>query len=114
MKIEWGDKGFTEIEGSDFILKADVIFLAMGFLRPEQTGMIEELSLDTDPRSNVATNHYATSAEGIFSAGDMRRGQSLVVWAIHEGRECAIAVDEYLSKKPTLLNARSKSLYEKR
>ncbi|EDZ61217.1 glutamate synthase, subunit beta [Sulfurimonas gotlandica GD1] len=114
VKIEWGDKGFNEIEGSDFILKADVIFLAMGFLGPEQTGMIEELSLDTDPRSNIATNHYATSAEGIFSAGDMRRGQSLVVWAIHEGRECAIAVDEFLSKKPTLLNARSKSLYEKR
>ncbi|WP_372999394.1 glutamate synthase subunit beta [Sulfurimonas sp.] len=114
VKIEWGDKGFNEIEGSDFILKADVIFLAMGFLGPEQTGMIEELSLDTDPRSNIATNNYATSEEGIFSAGDMRRGQSLVVWAIHEGRECAIAVDEFLSKKPTLLNARSKSLYEKR
>lgn len=114
VKIEWGEKGFTEIEGSDFVLKADVIFLAMGFLGPEQTGMIEELSLDTDPRSNIATNNYATSVKGIFSAGDMRRGQSLVVWAIHEGRECAIAVDEFLSNKPTLLNARSKSLYEKR
>ncbi|WP_373034495.1 glutamate synthase subunit beta [Sulfurimonas sp.] len=113
-RIEWGDKGFTEIDGSEFILKADIIFLAMGFLGPEQTGMIEELSLETDPRSNVATNNYATSVEGIFSAGDMRRGQSLVVWAIHEGRECAIAVDEFLSQKPTLLNARSKSLYEKR
>jgi glutamate synthase (NADPH/NADH) small chain len=113
-RIEWGDKGFSEIEGSEFVLKADIIFLAMGFLGPEQTGMIEELSLKTDPRSNVATNNYATSVEGIFSAGDMRRGQSLVVWAIHEGRECAIAVDEFLSQKPTLLNARSKSLYEKR
>jgi glutamate synthase (NADPH/NADH) small chain len=76
--------------------------------------MIEELSLDTDTRSNVATNNYKTSVEGIFSAGDMRRGQSLVVWAIYEGRECAIAVDEFLSHKPTLLNSRSKSLYEKR
>ena len=114
VKIEWAGRNFTEIEGSDFVLKADVIFLAMGFLGPEQTGLIEELSLDTDPRSNIATNNYETSVKGVFSAGDMRRGQSLVVWAIHEGRECAIAVDEFLSKKPTLLNARSKSLYEKR
>ena len=114
VKIEWGAKGFTEIEGTDFVLKADLIFLAMGFLGPEQTGMIEELSLETDERSNIATKEYATSIEGVFSAGDMRRGQSLVVWAIYEGRECAIAVDEYLSDKPTMLNARSQSLYEKR
>jgi glutamate synthase (NADPH/NADH) small chain len=114
VRIEWEGRNFNEIKGSEFVLKADVIFLAMGFLGPEQTGMIEELSLDTDPRSNIATNNYKTSVEGIFSAGDMRRGQSLVVWAIHEGRECAISVDEYLCNKPTLLNARSKSLYEKR
>ncbi len=114
VKIEWGDKGFNEIEGSDFILKADLIFLAMGFLGPEQTGVIEELSLETDARSNIETKDYATSVEGVFSAGDMRRGQSLVVWAIYEGRECAIAVDEYLSDRPTMLNARSQSLYEKR
>ncbi|TET87190.1 MAG: glutamate synthase subunit beta, partial [Sulfurovum sp.] len=82
VKIEWGDKGFNEIEGSDFILKADLIFLAMGFLGPEQTGVIEELSLETDARSNIETKDYATSVEGVFSAGDMRRGQSLVVWAI--------------------------------
>ena len=113
IKIEWGTKGFTEIEGTDFILKADLIFLAMGFLGPEQTGVIEELSLDTDARSNIQTKDYATSVEGVFSAGDMRRGQSLVVWAIYEGRECAIAVDEFLSQKPTMLNSRSKSLYEK-
>jgi glutamate synthase (NADPH/NADH) small chain len=114
VKIQWEGRNFSEIEGSEFVLKADIIFLAMGFLGPEQTGMIEELSLDTDTRSNVATNNYKTSVEGIFSAGDMRRGQSLVVWAIYEGRECAIAVDEFLSHKPTLLNSRSKSLYEKR
>jgi len=114
VKIEWGAKGFTELAGTEFILKADLIFLAMGFLGPEQTGVIEELSLETDTRSNIATKDYATSVEGVFSAGDMRRGQSLVVWAIYEGRECAIAVDEYLSNKPTMLNARSQSLYEKR
>jgi glutamate synthase (NADPH/NADH) small chain len=113
VKIKWGDKGFTEVKGTEFILKADLIFLAMGFLGPEQTGVIKELSLETDERSNVLTKDYATSVEGVFSAGDMRRGQSLVVWAIHEGRECAIAVDEYLSQKPTLLNSRNKSLYEK-
>nr|WP_321268415.1 glutamate synthase subunit beta [uncultured Sulfurimonas sp.] len=114
VKIEWGDSGFKEIQGSEFILKADIIFLAMGFLGPEQSGMIEELSLKTDARSNIETNNYETSIKGIFSAGDMRRGQSLVVWAINEGRECAIAVDEYLSKKPTLLNAKNKSLYQRR
>lgn len=113
-RIEWGAKGFKEIEGTEFILKADYVFLAMGFLGPEQSGVVEELSLETDARSNVLTKDYATSVEGVFSAGDMRRGQSLVVWAIHEGRECAIAVDEYLSQKPTMLNARSESLYEKR
>ena len=114
VKIEWGAKGFSEIEGTDFILKADLIFLAVGFLGPEQTGVIKELALDTDERSNIKTKDYATSVKGVFSAGDMRRGQSLVVWAIYEGRECAIAVDEYLSNKPTMLNARSLSLYEKR
>ena len=113
VKIEWGDKSFNEIKGTEFTLKADLIFLAMGFMGPEQTGMIEELALDTDARSNIDTNNYKTSVEGVFSAGDMRRGQSLVVWAIYEGRECAIAVDEFLSNKKTMLNARSKSLYEK-
>ncbi|WP_321777898.1 glutamate synthase subunit beta [Sulfurimonas sp.] len=113
VKIEWGNKGFSEIKGTEFTLKADLIFLAMGFMGPEQTGMIEELNLDTDARSNIQTNNYKTSVKGVFSAGDMRRGQSLVVWAIYEGRECAIAVDEFLSNKKTMLNARSKSLYEK-
>ena len=113
VRIEWGAKGFVEIEGSDFEIKADVVFLAMGFLGPEQDGVIKELNLDTDERSNVKTTNYHTSVDGIFSAGDMRRGQSLVVWAIHEGRECAVAVDEYLSGKKTMLNTKDKSLYEK-
>ncbi len=99
---------------AEFVLKADLVSLAMRFLGPELGGVVEELSLETDARNNVLTKDYATSVEGVFSAGNMRRGQSLVVWAIHEGRECAIAVDEFLSKKPTMLNARSESLYEKR
>lgn len=113
VRIEWEGRSFKEIEGTEFVLQADIIFLAMGFLGPEQSGVIEELNLETDPRSNIATNNYETSVKGIFSAGDMRRGQSLVVWAIYEGRECAVAVDEFLSHRTTLLNSRSKSLYEK-
>ncbi len=86
----------------------------MGFLGPEQSGVIKALELETDKRSNIQANkQYETSQEGIFSAGDMRRGQSLVVWAIAEGRECARAVDEYLIQKASRLNAISKSLCER-
>jgi len=113
-KIEWGETGCDELEGSDFVLTADLVLLAMGFLGPEQEGVIEELNLETDERSNIKTTGYKTSTEGVFAAGDMRRGQSLVVWAIFEGRECAREVDEYLMNKTTMLNARSQSLCEKR
>ena len=68
----------------------------MGFLGPDQEGIIEELKLETDQRSNIKTTGYKTSTDKVFSAGDCRRGQSLVVWAIVEGRECAREVDEYL------------------
>ncbi|RTZ88256.1 MAG: glutamate synthase, partial [SAR324 cluster bacterium] len=119
VRIKWEEKspgvlgGFQEIPGSEFVLKADMVLLAMGFLGPEQNGILKELGLQTDKRSNVQTdNRYETSQKGIFSAGDMRRGQSLVVWAIAEGRECARAVDEYLMQKPSRLNAISKSLCE--
>ncbi len=119
VRIEWEEKspgvpgGFHEISGSEFVLKADIIFLAMGFLGPEQNGVLKELELQTDKRSNVQTdNKYETSQKGIFSAGDMRRGQSLVVWAIAEGRECARSVDEYLMQRTSRLNAISKSLCE--
>jgi glutamate synthase (NADPH/NADH) small chain len=114
VKIEWGENGFSEIEGSDFVLKADLVLLAMGFLGPEQGGVVAELALETDERSNVKTNGFETSSEGVFSCGDMRRGQSLVVWAIHEGRECARTVDAYLMGTESMLNAKDRSLYEKR
>jgi len=114
VKIKWGAKGFDEVKGSEFVLKADLVLLAMGFLGPEQTGAIEELALETDQRSNIKTTGYATSTEGIFAAGDMRRGQSLVVWAINEGRECAREVDEYLTGVSSVLNAKDGSLYEHR
>jgi len=112
VKIEWEGRGFKEIEGSEFVLKADLVLLAMGFLGPLQDDVIKELSLETDERSNIKTTGYKTSVESVFSAGDSRRGQSLVVWAIHEGRECAIEVDEYLTGRKTMLNSRSSSLCE--
>lgn len=87
-----------KIEGSDFELAADLVLLAMGFLHPIHGGMIDDLGVAKDARGNVEadTQAYATSQAGVFAAGDMRRGQSLVVWAIREGRQCARAVDEFL------------------
>ena len=112
VKIKWEGRNFKEIKGSEFVLKADLVLLAMGFLGPNQDDIIQELNLDTDERSNIKTSNYVTSCEGVFSAGDCRRGQSLVVWAIHEGRECAREVDEYITGKKTMLNAKDRSLCE--
>ncbi|MEA1915753.1 MAG: glutamate synthase subunit beta [Campylobacterota bacterium] len=112
VKIQWGKQGFDEIEGTQFVLKADLVLLAMGFLGPLQEDVIQELNLQTDERSNIKTTGFSTSTTGIFCAGDCRRGQSLVVWAIHEGRECAVEVDEYLTSSKTMLNRRDASLCE--
>jgi glutamate synthase (NADPH/NADH) small chain len=90
---------FEPIAGSEFTLDVDLVLLAMGFLGPVRGGMIEQLGLAIDGRGNVATTNFKTSVDGIFAAGDMRRGQSLVVWAISEGRQAAAAVDEYLAAK---------------
>jgi len=97
----------TEIAGSRFSLKADLVTLAMGFLHPVQAGMLEELGVELDGRGNVkgpteGPNAYHTSIPGLFAAGDMRRGQSLVVWAIREGRQCARAVDKWLMGRSDL------------
>lgn len=88
----------SEITGSEFQLKADVAFLAMGFVHPVHQGMLNELDLQIDDRGNINANttDYRTSVDKVFSAGDMRRGQSLVVWAIREGRQAARSVDEFL------------------
>ena len=99
--VEWKDGKMVEVPGTDFELEADLVLLAMGFLGPTKKGLIEELGLDQDARGNVkaATDGarcYQTSNSKVFAAGDMRRGQSLVVWAIREGRQCARAVDEFL------------------
>ena len=101
--ITWGqdqDGAMTmnEVPGSSFELKADLVLLAMGFVHPIKTGMLEDLGVELDRHGNVRadTVDYATSIPGVWSAGDMRRGQSLVVWAIREGRQCARAVDQAL------------------
>jgi glutamate synthase (NADPH/NADH) small chain len=93
-----------EIEGSGFQLKADLVLLAMGFLGPRKPGMVEQSGVALDARGNVVANvqDYKTSIPKLFAAGDMRRGQSLVVWAIREGRQCARAIDESLMGTTTL------------
>ena len=102
VKVDWRqDNGrwvMERVPGSEFSLKADLVLLAMGFMHPVREGMLEELGVDLDERRNVKANtlDYRTSVDKVFSAGDMRRGQSLVVWAIREGRQCARSVDEFL------------------
>ena len=106
VKVDWsqdenGSWRMSEVEGSEFELKADLVTLAMGFVHPVHEGMIEQAAVELDGRGNVkgsteGDKAYHTSVEGIFAAGDMRRGQSLVVWAIREGRQCARSVDQYL------------------
>jgi glutamate synthase (NADPH/NADH) small chain len=90
---------FEPVAGSEFTLDADLVLLAMGFTGPVRSGMIEQLGVELDKRGNIATTDYMSSVDGIFAAGDMRRGQSLVVWAIAEGRKAAAAVDAYLSSQ---------------
>jgi glutamate synthase (NADPH/NADH) small chain len=93
---------FEPIPGTDFRIEADLILIAMGFLGPVKSGMIEQLGLALDSRGNVATDHnYMSSVPGVFAAGDMRRGQSLVVWAIAEGRKAAASVNQYLHSVTT-------------
>jgi glutamate synthase (NADPH/NADH) small chain len=98
------DARMQPVAGSEFELKADLVLLAMGFLGPLGKGMLEQLGIKLDGRSNVEANtlNYKTSLPKVFAAGDMRRGQSLVVWAIREGRQAARAVDEYLMGETTL------------
>jgi glutamate synthase (NADPH) small chain len=89
---------FEPIADTEFTIDADLVLIAMGFLGPVRNGMIEQLRVQLDNRGNVATDHnYMSSVPGVFAAGDMRRGQSLVVWAISEGRKAAACVDAYLS-----------------
>jgi glutamate synthase (NADPH/NADH) small chain len=94
---EGGRKVMKEIPGSAFTLDADLVLLAMGFVGPERKGMLDQLGVAINERGNVTTDaEKMTSVPGIFAAGDMARGQSLVVWAIREGRQAARFIDKYL------------------
>jgi glutamate synthase (NADPH/NADH) small chain len=107
VRVDWKDGKMNEMPGSEMEIKADLVLLAMGFLGPVQTGLIEQFAVEKDARSNVKASTegpkaYYTSVPKVFAAGDMRRGQSLVVWAIREGRQCARSVDEYLMGRSDL------------
>lgn len=97
---------FAEVEGSEREIPCELVTLAMGFLNPQHEGLLQQLGVDLDPRGNVLASEaeYKTNLSNVFTAGDMRRGQSLVVWAISEGRECARKVDEFLMGKSELEN----------
>ena len=97
-RVDWKDGKLHDVPGSEFELKADLVLFAMGYMHPVHEGMLDELGVKYDARGNVAadTECYQTSTPKVFAAGDTRRGQSLVVWAIREGRQCARAIDEFL------------------
>jgi glutamate synthase (NADPH/NADH) small chain len=98
------DAKMQPVPGTEFELKADLVLLAMGFVHPVHEGMVKALGLELDPRGNVRadTANYRTSIDKVFTAGDMRRGQSLVVWAIREGRQAAHSIDKFLMGSTTL------------
>ena len=96
-KVVDGRPTFSPVPGSEFELDADLVLLAMGFTGPEQGGLLTDLGVELDPRGNVARDsNWETSVEAVYACGDMGRGQSLIVWAIAEGRACAAAVDRAL------------------
>jgi glutamate synthase (NADPH/NADH) small chain len=103
MKMKDGRPSFEPVAGSAFELKADLVLLAMGFLGPERNGMLDQLGVRITERGNVwRDGNWMTSVPGVFAAGDMQRGQSLIVWAIAEGRSCARGVDQYLMGRSDL------------
>lgn len=114
-EIEWktvdGKPQMVEMEGTERILPCELALLAMGFVHPQHEGLLNQLTVELDERGNVKANNYKTSVDKIFTAGDMRRGQSLVVWAISEGRECAREVDLFLMGE-SLLEAKDKGVLQ--
>jgi glutamate synthase (NADPH/NADH) small chain len=98
-----GRMSFVKVEGSEFELPCDLALLAMGFVGPQRDGLLDALGVDYDPRGNVARDSaWSTNVEGVFVCGDMGRGQSLIVWAIAEGRSCAASVDAWLMGETAL------------
>lgn len=116
--IEWkydkktGKSGLSEIKDTERVLPCDLALLSIGFIHPEHNSVIEQLQIKLDDKGNVKDQNFQTNEEKVFAAGDMRRGQSLVVWAITEGREAARNADKYLMGERSLLEARDESLWE--
>lgn len=103
VRVQFKDGRFEPLPGSEFEVKADLVLLAMGFVHPEHGGVIDQLGVELNPRGNVQVDErMMTNVPGVFSAGDMQRGQSLVVWAIADGRRAAQAIDRYLSGETAL------------
>jgi len=97
VRVDWKGGRLERVAGTEFEVKADLVLLAMGFIHPEHGGIVQDLELALDPRGNISVNEdFMTSQRGIFAAGDCKRGQSLVVWAIAEGRKAAASIDRYL------------------
>ena len=116
VEVEWktlenGRQTFEEVPNSMVEIPCDLALLAVGFLHPQKKGMLEELGVELDARGNVKAHGYRTSVDKVFAAGDMRRGQSLVVWAISEGREAARTIDEYLTGS-SVLASKNRSLLQ--
>ena len=108
VRVEWncdadGRRTMQEVPGSEFVVEADLVLLAMGFVHPQKDGLLAQLGVELDARGNIkAGDNYATSVPKVFACGDARRGQSLIVWAIMEGREAARGVDKALMGNSTL------------
>jgi glutamate synthase (NADPH/NADH) small chain len=111
VKIKWEENKFEEIPGTEKTYPCDLAFLAIGFVHTQHDGLIQQLNLNLDNRGNVVSNQYQTKIPNVFVAGDMRRGQSLVVWAISEGREAARKLDHYLTEH-SALGAKNRSEYQ--
>jgi glutamate synthase (NADPH/NADH) small chain len=103
-EVVMGESGFEKVEGTERELPAQLVLLAMGFLGPQRSGLVEQLGVELDARGNIVRGRdYQTSVPGVFVAGDAGRGQSLIVWAIAEGRSAAQGVDSFLSGRPSPL-----------
>jgi glutamate synthase (NADPH/NADH) small chain len=113
-EVEMVEGRFQKIEGTDFELPCELVLLAMGFLGPERDGLVDQLGVDINERGTVSRDaRFATNLDRVFVCGDMGRGQSLIVWAIAEGRACAAAVDEHLigeTALPAPISADARSL----
>jgi len=107
--VKWEGRSFEEVKGSEREIPCELALLAIGFVHPQHEGLITDLGVKIDARGNVDTNKFQTSEPGIFAAGDMRRGQSLVVHAISEGREAAFVIDVFLTGS-TVLESKNHSL----